>query len=119
MRPSPLHEPSGYVSAGTVEFLLHDDGFWFLEMNTRLQVEHPVTEAVTGLDLVRIQLLVAQGEPLPAEATGAEMRGHAVEARIYERMPPPTSSPPPGRCTASASPTGGSGWTPVSRTGPT
>src|SRR6185295_8765956 len=88
---------AGYVNAGTVEFLLLPNGeFRFLEMNARLQVEHPVTEAVTGVDLVHAQLAIADGERVPSR-TDVTLRGHAIQARIYAEDPANGFMPAGGR----------------------
>ena len=99
----------GYQSAGTVEFLLSGREFWFLEVNTRLQVEHPVTEAITGLDLVREQLRIAEGEPLGYTQADLRIDGHAIEARLCAENPAQGFLPTPGTIDVWAPATGEGG----------
>ena len=121
--PSPLVDPdmrrrmgevavrvakaAGYTNAGTVEFLVdHQKNFYFLEMNTRLQVEHPVTELTTGLDLVHLQIRIAAGEKLPFSQEEIQIRGHAIECRIYAEDPDNNYLPSPGNITLLLTPSG-------------
>jgi acetyl-CoA carboxylase biotin carboxylase subunit len=93
-----LAEAAQYTNAGTVEFIVDDQGnFYFLEVNKRIQVEHPVTEEVTGLDLIKLQILVAMGEPLKLSQGDIHFRGHAIECRINAEDPYDDFRPSPGR----------------------
>jgi len=96
-----------YVGAGTIEFLVDQDRrFYFLEMNTRIQVEHPITEAVTGVDLVKAQIEVAAGRPLPVRQQDVVQRGWAIECRIYAEDPANNFLPAPGRIAVLRVPSG-------------
>jgi acetyl-CoA carboxylase, biotin carboxylase subunit len=98
-------ERIGYNNLGTIEYLLDDGEFYFMEMNTRIQVEHPVSEAVTGIDLVREQILLASGEPLGRKQEDIQFRGVAIEARVNAEDPV-TFAPWPGRITGYSAPGG-------------
>jgi acetyl-CoA carboxylase biotin carboxylase subunit len=121
--PSPLVDPemrrrmgeiavrvakaANYTNAGTIEFLCDlEKNFYFLEMNTRLQVEHPVTELITGLDLVHLQIRIAAGEPLPFQQHDIQIRGHAMECRIYAEDPDNNYFPSPGKIKLLLTPAG-------------
>jgi acetyl-CoA carboxylase biotin carboxylase subunit len=100
-------QTAGYTNAGTVEFLVDQQkNFYFLEMNTRLQVEHPVTELVTGLDVVHLQIRIAAGERLPFTQSDVNIRGHAIECRIYAEDPDNNFFPSPGKITLLLAPSG-------------